>query len=149
MSHTEVYHPAFTDPPGTNLAGIPVANLKLSSPYISYGLPYDVACAKHVRDTFKASRVYIIASGTLSRETDRVDKLINTIGSDAVVGVKKGMTPHTPWSEILQIASEARDGKADCLVTLGAGSITDGAKIVALVCSLKSPLQIHEVKHVF
>ncbi|OAG39979.1 hypothetical protein AYO21_05852 [Fonsecaea monophora] len=132
MSPTEVYRPAFTDPPGTNLAGIPVSNLKLSSPYVSYGLPYQEACAKHVRETFNASRVYIVASGTLSRETDRLDRLVEAIGRDKVVGIKKGMTPHTPWSEILQITAEARESNADCLVTLGAGSITDGAKMVTL-----------------
>ncbi|OAP60689.1 Alcohol dehydrogenase 4 [Fonsecaea erecta] len=140
MSSTEVYRPAFTDPPGTNLAGIPVSNLRLSSPCVSYGLPYQVACAKHVRETFKASRVYIIASGTLSRETDRLDRLIEAIGKDKVVGVRKGITPHTPFSQVLQITAEARDANADCLVTLGAGSITDGAKVVtfALANNIKT-----------
>jgi alcohol dehydrogenase class IV len=55
-----------------------------------------------------------------------------------VVGVKKGMRPHTPWSQIIEIANEARMGKADCVVTLGAGSLTDGAKIVLLVSLLLS-----------
>ncbi|KIX91933.1 uncharacterized protein Z520_12369 [Fonsecaea multimorphosa CBS 102226] len=141
---TEVYKPAFTDPPGTNLAGIPVSNLKLSSPYVSYGLPYHAACAKHVRETFNASRVYIIASGTLSRETDSLDRLIEAIGKDNVVGVKKGMTQHTPWSEILQITAEARESNADCLVTMGAGSITDGAKMVtfALANNIKTAKEL-------
>lgn len=80
-----------------------------------------------------ASRVYIIASGTLSRESDRVEKLVDAIGKDNVAGVKKGMTPHTPYSEILQITAEAKEADADCLVTLGAGSITDGAKMITFV----------------
>jgi alcohol dehydrogenase class IV len=50
-----------------------------------------------------------------------------------IVGVKKGMRPHTPWTQIIEIASEGRAGNADCIVTLGAGSLTDGAKIVVLV----------------
>jgi alcohol dehydrogenase class IV len=133
MSRDEVFKPAFTDPPGTNVAGLPTANLKLTSPHVSYGLPYQEACAKHVRETFKASRVYIIASGTLSRESDKVTRLVEAIGKDQVVGVKNGLTPHTPFSEILQITAEARLANADCVVTLGAGSITDGAKIVVLV----------------
>lgn len=133
MTTTEVYRPAFTGPPGTNLAGIPVANLRLASPYVSYGLPYQESCAKHVKETFGASRVYIIASGSLSRNTDKVDKLIDALGKDNVVGVKKGLTPHTPWSEILQITAEAREAKADCVVTIGAGSVTDGSKLVVLV----------------
>ncbi|EXJ58766.1 hypothetical protein A1O7_06196 [Cladophialophora yegresii CBS 114405] len=131
MAQTEVYRPAFTDPPGTNVAGIPTAKLKLSSPDVSYGLTYQEACAKHVQHTYNASRVYIIASGTLSRQTDRVKTLIEAIGQDKVVGCTQGMTPHTPYSEILQITADAREARADCLVTLGAGSITDGAKMVA------------------
>lgn len=130
---SEVYKATFTDPPGTNVAGISTTNLKLGSPYVSYGLPYQDACSKHVHDTYKASRVYIIASGTLSRESDRVTRLIDAIGTDTVVGVREGMAQHTLYSDILQITAEARKAEADCLVTVGAGSITDGAKMVAFV----------------
>lgn len=130
---TETFKPAFTTPPGTNLAGIPTNNLRLSTPDVSYGLTYDAACAKHVRNTFNARRVYIIASATLSRQTDKLDKLIETVGKERVVGTRKGITPHTPWNEILSITEECRAAKADCVVTLGAGSITDGAKIVVFV----------------
>jgi alcohol dehydrogenase class IV len=134
MAAVETYKPAFTEPPGTNLAGIPIKGLVLPSPDVSYGLPYYEACKKHVNETFKASKVYIIASGSLARNTDKVDKLVKAIGDDKVVGIRRGIIPHTPWSDILNIAKECRDLGADCVVTLGAGSITDGAKIVVLVC---------------
>ena len=101
-------------------------------PYISHGLPFPQACAKHVDKTFRASRVYIIASGTLARTTDYVRELQQALG-ERVVGTRAGMTPHTLWSEILEIADECRDLDADLIVTLGAGSLTDGAKIIALV----------------
>jgi alcohol dehydrogenase class IV len=127
----ELYRPAFTEPPGTNVAGLQLSKLKLTSPHISYGLPYDQACAKHIHNTYDASRVFIIASGTLSRETDRLDRLVNAIGKDRVAGVRKGFTPHTPYSDILAVTIEARKVNADCLVTLGAGSISDGAKMIA------------------
>jgi alcohol dehydrogenase class IV len=133
MDRTETYEPAFADPPGTNLAGIPIEGLQLPTPYVSYGRPYSESCARHVRDTFHASRVYIIASATLSKNTDKVDKLVDALGKDRVVGVRNGITPHTPWSEILKITKECREAHADCVVTLGAGSITDGAKLVVLV----------------
>ncbi|KAJ9644329.1 hypothetical protein H2204_001681 [Knufia peltigerae] len=144
MVSSETYEVAFADPPGTNLAGIPTTNLKLFSPYVSHGLPYDVACAKHVSETFHAKRVYIIASGTLARTSDKVERLITAIGKDNVVGVRKGMTPHTPWSEILSIAGECRKLDVDCVVTLGAGSTTDGAKIVvlALANDIQTPQQL-------
>lgn len=133
MDTVETYRPAFTEPPGTNLVGIPVKHLVLPSPYISYGLPYDVTCAKHVKETFHVSKVYIIASGSLAKNTDKVEKLIEALGKSHVVGLRKGVTPHTPWSEILSIAAECREAAADCVVTLGAGSTTDCAKLVVLV----------------
>lgn len=133
MESKETYIPAFDEPPGTNLAGIPIKNLHLPSPYISYGRPYDEACAKHIRETFHASKVYIIASYSLSQNTDKLDKLIEAISKEKVIGVRKGMTPHSPWSEILSVAAECRAAAADCVVTLGAGSLTDGAKLVVLV----------------
>ncbi|CAK7199697.1 hypothetical protein SEUCBS139899_002380 [Sporothrix eucalyptigena] len=134
MGSTEVFQPAFTEPPGTNLVGIPVSNLTLPSPDITYGRPYDELCAKHVRETFHASRVYIVVSRSLAAGTDRLDRLVTALDDAgvSVVGVRKGITPHTPWTEILSIAEECRQAEADCVVTLGAGSTTDGAKLVVL-----------------
>jgi alcohol dehydrogenase class IV len=43
------------------------------------------------------------------------------------------MQSHTLWSEVLEIVEDARNVQADLLLTLGAGSLTDGAKIIALV----------------
>ncbi len=130
----ETYKPAFTEPPGTNFVGISTKDLVLPSPYLSYGRPYYELCAKHVEQTFHASRVYIIASRSLAANTDRVDKLVEALGPARVVGVRRqGITPHTPWSEILSITAECREARADCVVTLGAGSTTDGAKLVVLV----------------
>jgi alcohol dehydrogenase class IV len=142
MESKETYIAAFDEPPGTNLAGIPIKGLQLPSPYISYGRPYDESCAKHIQETFHASRVYIVASRSLSQNTDKLDKLIEAIGKDKVVGVRKGIIPHSPWSEILSIAAECRTAEADCIVTLGAGSLTDSAKLVVLVKPSHNP-QMH------
>ena len=130
---SEAYHLAFTDPPGTVIAGIPTGKLNLPSPYVSYGLSFSDSCASHIKNTFRCTKVFLIASNTLARETSEVDKLIQAIGPDQVVHLHKGITSHTPWSEIIRITREARKTNADCLVTLGAGSISDGAKLVALV----------------
>ena len=129
----EEFRPAFSEPPGTNFAGIPIANLTLPNPGLSSGLPYYESCAKHIKETFHASKVYIVASKSLSSNTDKLEKLVSAIGKDNVAGVKKGITPHTPWSEILQITKECKEAGVDCVVTLGAGSITDGCKLVVMV----------------
>ena len=42
------------------------------------------------------------------------------------------MPPHTPRAAVIAAAEQARAAKADLIVTVGGGSITDGAKAVQL-----------------
>jgi alcohol dehydrogenase class IV len=130
------------------------ANMKLPSetyrrafpnedvPHVTHGRPFSETCKKHVEETFRASHVYIIASRTLSSNTDALDRLKYAL-DDRVVGVRIGMTPHTLWSECLQVTDECRKLDVDLLITLGAGSLTDAAKIVSLVRSRVSPARFH------
>lgn len=104
-------------------------------PLLSYGLPFPTAAAHHAETTFSASRIYVICSGSLARNTDALERLFTTLGKEKVVGVRMGMKGHTLWSEVLEIVHDARRVQADLLLTLGAGSLTDGAKIVAFVRS--------------
>ncbi|KAJ5679016.1 hypothetical protein N7462_007260 [Penicillium macrosclerotiorum] len=101
-------------------------------PILSYGIAFPAAAARHVAETFGASRVYVICSGSLARNTDALDRLMDALGADKIVGCRIGMQSHTLWSEVLQIVEEARNVHADMLLTLGGGSLTDGAKIIAL-----------------
>lgn len=102
-------------------------------PLLSYGIAFPAATAHHVTETFGAVRVYIICSSSLARNTPALEKLIFELGQDKIVGRRIGMQSHTLWSEVLEIVNEARIVQADLLLTLGAGSLTDGAKIIALV----------------
>lgn len=102
-------------------------------PLLSYGIDFPAATARHLNSTFQASRVYVICSGSLARNTNVMDQLETALGPDKLVGHWIGMRSHTLWSEVLQIAEEVRTVHADLLLTVGAGSLTDGAKIIALV----------------
>lgn len=102
-------------------------------PLLSYGIAFPAATARHLDGTFQASRVYVICSGSLSRNTNVMDQLETALGPDRLVGHWIGMQSHTLWSEVLQIAEEVQTVHADLLLTVGAGSLTDGAKIIALV----------------
>jgi alcohol dehydrogenase class IV len=73
----------------------------------------------------------VICSGSLARNTDSLQRLTAALGPDKIAGQRIGMKPHTQWSEVLEIVADARKVQADLLLTLGAGSLTDGAKIVA------------------
>ncbi|KIX05062.1 uncharacterized protein Z518_05934 [Rhinocladiella mackenziei CBS 650.93] len=101
-----------------------------SVPYITYGLHFDEAAAYHITNTLHASRVYIIASNSLSKNTSALKRLQNALG-DKVVGLRVGITPHTHWNQVLEIAQDAAPKNPDCIVTLGAGSLTDAAKVIA------------------
>lgn len=102
-------------------------------PLLSYGIAFPAATARHVTDTFKASRIYVICSGSLQRKTDILGQLEAALGPEKLVGHWIGMQSHTLWSEVLQITEEIRMVHADLILTVGAGSLTDGAKIIALV----------------
>lgn len=108
-------------------------------PLLSYGIAFPEAAAQHVTHTFHASHVYVICSGSLARNTDSLENLSTALGSDKIAGRRIGMQSHTLWSEVLEIVKEARDAKADLILTLGAGSLTDAAKIIAFVCFYPLP----------
>lgn len=101
------------------------------TPRFSYGLRFPESCSRHCQETFEASRVYVICSKSLSENTDALARLTSALG-DRVAGVRIGISPHTPIAQVLEVVQDARDHQVDCLVTLGAGSLTDAAKLVRL-----------------
>lgn len=100
-------------------------------PLVSYGIPFTEVLAQHIDDIFQASRVFLIVSKSLASNTSHLQDVKTAVGSK-LAGVRVGMKPHTHWSEILEILSETRSCRADLLVTLGAGSLTDAAKLISL-----------------
>ena len=105
-------------------------------PIISYGLPFSQACAKHAKQTLGCSKVFVICSGSLSRNTDVLERLEAALGKDHLVGVRKGMKPHTMFSELLNVAVEVEKSGADCIVTVGGGSLVDAAKYIPFISAL-------------
>jgi alcohol dehydrogenase class IV len=101
-------------------------------PYVSINLPFHTACANHAASTFHASRIYIIVSNSISKGPN-FGELRDALG-DKIVGIRYGIRHHTPWTDVLETAREVHEKKADLLITLGAGSLTDGAKVVSFVC---------------
>ncbi|KAK4952197.1 hypothetical protein LTR10_010119 [Elasticomyces elasticus] len=99
--------------------------------YVSNGMPFEEACTHHVKHTYNAKRAFIIASGSLIRNTDEVSKLEKALG-DRYVGTWPGLAPHTPWDEVVEATKDAMAKQADCLITLGGGSLVDGAKAMLL-----------------
>lgn len=109
----ETLRPAFEDRP---------------KPEISYGLDFPQACSNALK-RFKASKVYILCSGSLAKNTAALQDLSKALGQENILGVRVGLKSHTQLPEVLEVIQEAKE--AGILVTLGAGSLTDAAKIVS------------------
>jgi maleylacetate reductase len=82
-------------------------------------------------DRLRASRAFLMVSGTLNRQTDAITTIRNALGARCV-GLFDAMPPHTPREAVIAAAEGARAAGADLIVTVGGGSITDGAKAVQL-----------------
>jgi maleylacetate reductase len=97
---------------------------------VVFGRPAAEAVAGQM-DRLRLSRVLLMVSGTLNRQTDEIDKIRNSLGSRCVATFD-AMPPHTPREAVIAAAEQARAAGADLIVTVGGGSITDGAKAVQL-----------------
>src|SRR5215469_14163240 len=97
---------------------------------VIFGRPFAEALAQEV-DRVEARAVFILASGTLTRETDTVDRLRRVLGN-RLAGICARIGAHTPRTDVVAAANAAREADADLIVTLGGGSVTDAAKMVAL-----------------
>lgn len=100
---------------------------------IVYGVPFVQALAQEVQ-TVDAQRVFVLASGSLTRHTDVVDQLRGVLGTRCV-GVFSDMPAHTPRTAVVKAAHEALNARADLILTLGGGSITDAGKMLTLCMS--------------
>jgi maleylacetate reductase len=97
---------------------------------VVFGRPAAQAIAGQM-DRLHASRAFLMVSGSLNRTTGEIEKIRNALGPRCV-GTFDAMPPHTPREAVAAAAGQARDANADLIVTVGGGSITDGAKAVQL-----------------
>ena len=82
-------------------------------------------------DRLGTSRAFLMVSGTLNRETDEITKIKAALGARCA-GLFDAMPAHTPREAVIAATNAAREARADLIVTVGGGSITDGAKAVQL-----------------
>ena len=89
------------------------------------------AAVKAEAERLGATRVFLLVSGTLNRETDEVEKVRRALGN-LYCGTHDDMPAHSPREAVVACANAARDAGADLLVSLGGGSTTDGGKAVTI-----------------
>ncbi|MDN3277599.1 iron-containing alcohol dehydrogenase [Frankia sp. RB7] len=82
-------------------------------------------------DRLGMGRAFLMVSGTLNRETDEIAKIKAALGPRCA-GLFDAMPAHTPREAVIAATNAAREAGTDLIVTVGGGSITDGAKAVQL-----------------
>jgi maleylacetate reductase len=97
---------------------------------VVFGRPAAMAIVEQT-DRLRASRAFLMVSGTLNRQTDEIDRIRKALGP-RYAGTFDAMPPHTPREAVIAATNQARAADADLIVTVGGGSITDGAKAVQL-----------------
>src|SRR5690349_13295052 len=93
---------------------------------VVFGRPAAEAVAELARRA-GAGRVFLMVSGTLNRETEEIARIRAALGN-TVAAVFDRMPAHTPRRAVIEATEMAREAGAELIVTVGGGSITDGAK---------------------
>lgn len=79
-----------------------------------------------------ARRVFVVASKTLSRQTDVVRKIADALG-DRFGGVFDDVAEHTPRTSVVAAIKAAQAVEPDLIVSVGGGTPIDAVKVM-LVC---------------
>ena len=115
---------------------------------VIFGKPAAEAVVTEVQ-RLRATRVFLMVSSSLNRNTDEIDKVRRALGSRWAETFDR-MPAHTPRAAVIEATEAARAAQADLIVTIGGGSITDGGKAVqmCLANDIRSPETIDKLRPV-
>jgi maleylacetate reductase len=97
---------------------------------VSFGRPAGEVITEEAHK-LGADRVFLMVSNTLNNKTEEIESVRRTLGN-LYSGTFDRMAPHTPRTDVIRATIAARKAGTDLVVTIGGGSITDGAKSVML-----------------
>ena len=112
---------------------------------VIFGTPAAEAIVGQV-DRLRSNRAFLMVSGTLNRETDEIEKIRTALGARCA-GTFDAMPAHTPRAAVIAASEQARAANADLIVTVGGGSITDGAKAVQ-ICLANDVRSVEDIDRV-
>ena len=87
-----------------------------------------------------ANRAFIVCGRSVSRKTPLISRM-RTILGDACAGVFDEMTKESPLSAVIAARDAAREAGADLLIAVGAGSVVQGTRVVAMLLAEKAPVE--------
>jgi alcohol dehydrogenase class IV len=88
----------------------------------------------------KAARAMIVCGRSVSRKTPLIDRMRVILG-DSLAGVFDEMAKESPLSAVLAAADAARTAKADMLIAVGAGSVIQATRVVAILLAEQGPVE--------
>ena len=88
----------------------------------------------------KARRAFIVCGRTVSRKTPLIQHIRGLLGGSCA-GFFDEIDKDTSRSSVLRAVEAARAAQADLVIGVGAGSVIQGARIVAILLAEKRPLE--------
>lgn len=99
---------------------------------------WDTPSLEAIEDEIKrlnAKKVFIVSSSTLSKKTNEIDKIIESLGKK-FVGLFDNCIAHSPLENVIECANEVQKNAPDIIITIGGGTPIDTVKVVQLCYSL-------------
>ena len=87
----------------------------------------------------RAKRAFIVCGRTVSRKTDLIARIKRILG-DTCAGVFDEIDKDTTIASVTRAADAARAVQADLLIGVGAGSVTQGTRVVAILMAERRPV---------
>ena len=88
----------------------------------------------------RAKRAFVLCGRSVSRGTPLVARVRELLG-ESFAGVYDEIGKDTPHADVISARDKARAAGADLLIAIGAGSVIQGARIVAILLAEKAPVE--------
>jgi alcohol dehydrogenase class IV len=88
----------------------------------------------------RARRVFVISGRSVSRSTPLVARVKQLLG-ETFAGLYDEIGKDTPYENVIAARDRAREAGADLLIAVGAGSVIQGTRIVAILLAEKEPVE--------
>ncbi len=86
-----------------------------------------------------AKRAFIVCGRSVAQKTPLVSRIRGILG-DALAGVFDGMAKESPLSAVVAARDAARAADADLLIAIGAGSVVQATRVVAILLAETRPV---------
>lgn len=88
----------------------------------------------------RAKRVFVVSGRSVSRNTPLVARIKQLLGEN-FAGLYDEIGKDTPYESVIAARDKAREAGADLLIAVGAGSVIQGTRIIAILLAEKEPVE--------